>query len=83
MIFSANQSGFAGKEGKYVTSRNLKERLDKELLKNVSLRVEPTGSTDAYRVIGRGELQMAILLEMMRRESYEVEVSNRRLYQNG
>jgi GTP-binding protein len=75
MIFSANQSGFAGKEGKYVTSRNLKERLDKELLKNVSLRVEPTGSTDAYRVIGRGELQMAILLEMMRRESYEVEVS--------
>jgi GTP-binding protein len=49
--------------------------LDKELLKNVSLRVEPTGTTDAYRVVGRGELQMAILLEMMRRESYEVEVS--------
>ncbi|MCI0423669.1 MAG: translational GTPase TypA, partial [Acidobacteria bacterium] len=75
MIFSANQSGFAGKEGRYVTSRHLKERLDKELLKNVSLRVESTPSTDAYRVIGRGELQMAILLEMMRRESYEVEVS--------
>jgi GTP-binding protein len=75
MILSANMSGFAGKEGKFVTSRNLKERLDKELLKNVSLRVEPTGSSDAFRVIGRGELQMAILLEMMRRENYEVEVS--------
>ena len=75
MILSANMSGFAGKEGRFVTSRNLKERLDKELLKNVSLRVEPTGSSDAFRVIGRGELQMAILLEMMRRENYEVEVS--------
>jgi GTP-binding protein len=75
MIFSANMSGFAGKEGRFVTSRNLKERLDKELLKNVSLRVEPTGSSDAFRVIGRGELQMAILLEMMRRENYEVEVT--------
>lgn len=75
MVFSVNQSGFAGKEGRYVTSRNLKERLDKELLKNVSLRVEPASSPDAYRVIGRGELQMAILLEMMRREGYEVEVS--------
>jgi GTP-binding protein len=75
MIFSANMSGFAGKDGKFVTSRNLKERLDRELLKNVSLRVEPTDSSDAFRVVGRGELQMAILLEMMRRESYEVEVS--------
>ncbi len=75
MIFSSNQSGFAGKEGKFVTSRNVKERLEKELLKNVALRVEPTDSTDAFRVIGRGELQMAILLEMMRREGYEVEVS--------
>jgi GTP-binding protein len=75
MILSANMSGFAGKEGRFVTSRNLKERLDKELLKNVSLRVEPTSSSDAFRVIGRGELQMAILLEMMRRENYEVEVS--------
>jgi GTP-binding protein len=75
MIFSANMSGFAGKEGRFVTSRNLKERLDKELLKNVSLRVEPTGSSDAFRVIGRGELQMAILLEMMRRENHEVEVT--------
>jgi GTP-binding protein len=75
MIFSVNQSGFAGKEGRFVTSRNLKERLEKELLRNIALRVEPTDSTDAFCVIGRGELQMAILLEMIRRENYEVEVS--------
>jgi GTP-binding protein len=75
MIFSPNTSPFSGKEGRYVTSSHVKERLDRELLKNVSLRVEPTSSKDTFRVIGRGELQMAILLEMMRRESYEVEVS--------
>jgi GTP-binding protein len=75
MVFSANSSPFAGKEGKFVTSRHVKERLEKELLRNVSLRVEPTSSQDAFRVIGRGELQIAIVLEMMRREGYEVEVS--------
>ncbi len=76
MIFSVNTSPFAGREGKWVTSRNLKERLDKELLTNVSIRVEPTDSADAFKVMGRGELQLAILIEMMRREGYELAISN-------
>ncbi|HET7292242.1 MAG TPA: translational GTPase TypA [Vicinamibacteria bacterium] len=76
MIFSVNTSPFAGREGRFVTSRNLKERLDKELLTNVSIRVEPTDSADSFKVLGRGELQLAVLIEMMRREGYELGISN-------
>ena len=74
MQFSVNNSPFAGREGQYVTSRNLRDRLDKELLTNVSIRVEDTGSPDSFKVLGRGELQLAILIEMMRREGYELMV---------
>ncbi len=74
MQFTVNTSPFAGREGAYVTSRNLRERLDKELLTNVSIRVEETESTDAFKVMGRGELQLSILIEMMRREGYELMV---------
>jgi GTP-binding protein len=72
MMFSVNTSPFAGQEGKYVTSRNLRERLDKEILTNVAIRIEPGETPDAFKVSGRGELQMAILIEMMRREGYEL-----------
>ena len=75
MIFGVNNSPFAGREGKYVTSRQLRERFDRELLGNVALRVEETGSPDQFKVSGRGELQLAILIEMMRREGYELQVS--------
>jgi len=74
MQFTVNTSPFAGREGTYVTSRNLRERLEKELLTNVSLRVEDTGATDSFTVLGRGELQLSILIEMMRREGYELMV---------
>ena len=74
MQFAVNTSPFAGREGTYVTSRNLRERLQKELLTNVSLRVEETDSTDSFKVLGRGELQLSILIETMRREGYELAV---------
>jgi GTP-binding protein len=74
MQFTVNTSPFAGREGQFVTSRNLRERLQKEILTNVSLRIEDTESPDTFKVMGRGELQLAILIEMMRRESYELMV---------
>jgi len=76
MVFSVNTSPFAGREGRFLTSRHIKDRLEKELLTNVSIRVEPTASADSFKVLGRGELQLAILIETMRREGFELGVSN-------
>ena len=75
MSFEVNNSPFAGQDGKYVTSRQLRERLERELITNVALRVEETGSPDKFRVSGRGELHLGILIENMRREGYELGVS--------
>jgi GTP-binding protein len=75
MTFQVNDSPFAGREGKYVTSRNLRDRLAEELLHNVALRVEETDSADRFKVSGRGELHLAILIENMRREGYELAIS--------
>ena len=75
MIFGVNTSPMAGRDGRYVTSRNLRERLARELIGNVSIRVEDTDSPEQMKVIGRGELQLSILVEMMRREGYELQVS--------
>jgi GTP-binding protein len=75
MIFGVSTSPFAGRDGKFVTSRQLKDRLDRELIGNVSIRVEPTDSPEQMKVVGRGELQLSILIEMMRREGYELQVS--------
>ena len=75
MIFSVNNSPFAGKEGKYVTSRQIRERLDRELLGNVAIKVEDTAAPDSFKVSGRGELQLAILIEQMRREGFEMNVA--------
>ena len=75
MTFQVNNSPFAGKEGKYISSRNLKERLEQELIHNVALRVEPGDSPDKFKVSGRGELHLSVLIENMRREDYELGVS--------
>lgn len=75
MLFYVNDSPFAGREGKFLTTRHIKERLDKEMLKNVSIQIKPTNRADCYEVCGRGELQMAVLIETMRREGFEFAVS--------
>jgi GTP-binding protein len=75
MVFGVNTSPMAGRDGQYVTSRQLRDRLDRELLGNVSIRLEPTDSPEHVKVVGRGELQLSILIEMMRREGYELQVS--------
>ncbi len=79
MIFGVNTSPLAGRDGQHVTSRKLRERLDRELQSNVSIRVEDTDSPDQVKVIGRGELQLSILIEMMRREGYELQVGRPRI----
>ncbi len=79
MLFTINNSPFFGKEGKYVTSRHIKDRLDKELEKNLALRVEETSSSDAWNVYGRGVLHLSVLIETMRREGYELQVGQPRV----
>jgi GTP-binding protein len=79
MTFSVNDSPFAGREGKYLTSRNLRDRLFRELLKDVSLHVSEIGKTDSFNVSGRGEMHLSILIETMRREGYEFQVSTPRV----
>lgn len=84
MLFVVNDSPFAGREGKYVTSRNLRERLFREVMTNVSMRVNETGTTDAFEVCGRGELHLSILIETMRRQGYEFAVTRPKvIYKEG
>lgn len=75
MFFVVNDSPFAGKDGKYVTTRNIRERLEKELQTNVAMRMEETGDKDRFKILGRGELHLSILIETMRRENFELQVS--------
>ena len=79
MTFSVNNGPFAGKEGEFVTSRHIRDRLFKELERNVSLRVKETASPDSFEVCGRGELHLSVLIETMRREGYELLVSRPRM----
>ncbi len=81
MTFMVNDSPFAGKDGKYVTSRNIKDRLDQELIHNVALRVEPGDTADKFKVSGRGELHLSVLIETMRREGFELGVSRPQVVQ--
>ena len=81
MTFQVNDSPFAGREGKYITSRNIKERLEKELISNVALRVAPGESPDKFEVSGRGELHLSVLIETMRREGYELAISKPKVVQ--
>ena len=83
MVFSVNNSPFAGREGEFVTSRHLRDRLFREVETNVSMKVEETDSADAFKVSGRGELHLAVLIETMRREGYELQVGKPRVnFQN-
>src|SRR3989442_5015517 len=75
MIFGVNTSPVAGRDGQYVTSRQLRDLLDRELLGHVSIRLEPTHTPEQVKIVGRGELQLSILIEMMRRERFEIQVS--------
>ena len=79
MVFSVNNSPFAGREGEFVTSRHLRDRLFREVETNVSMKVEETDSADAFKVSGRGELHLAVLIETMRREGYELQVGKPRV----